>query len=217
MSDLRELYQEVILDHNKNPRNAREIEGANHVCNGQNPLCGDKLRVYLDVDGDVIQDIGFEGEGCAISTASARTASVSPHFAGPNSVRKRDCAFSQSGMPSVKAWIPSSVSRKIRFRLPFGELDSRSPVFCRTAKFRVSVDRSMTNSSANAWRLTGCCRCTVGSVTNCVERSPVGCKLSSNSLVTAREALRRLKQTQVRAASAHRALSGGVIVSGMHP
>src|SRR5207245_2022325 len=70
MSDLRELYQEVILDHHKKPRNFRALEGARHV-EGYNPLCGDKVTVYVKLDGDVIRDVSFQGSGCAISTASA--------------------------------------------------------------------------------------------------------------------------------------------------
>jgi len=71
MSDLRELYQEVILDHNKSPRNFRELEGADRHADGYNPLCGDKLALYLNLDGDVIADAAFLGSGCAISKASA--------------------------------------------------------------------------------------------------------------------------------------------------
>ena len=71
MSDLRELYQEVILDHNRRPRNFRELEGADRHADGYNPLCGDKLALYLNLDGDVIADIAFLGSGCAISKASA--------------------------------------------------------------------------------------------------------------------------------------------------
>lgn len=71
MSDLRELYQEVILDHNKRPRNFRAIEDANRTAEGYNPLCGDRLTVYLKIEGDVIQDVSFKGSGCAISKASA--------------------------------------------------------------------------------------------------------------------------------------------------
>ena len=71
MSDLRELYQEVILDHNKHPRNFGEIEGADRHADGYNPLCGDRLAVYLNLDGEVITDVAFLGSGCAISKASA--------------------------------------------------------------------------------------------------------------------------------------------------
>jgi nitrogen fixation NifU-like protein len=71
MSDLTDLYQEVILDHNRRPRNFREMAGANHRAEGFNPLCGDKLTLYLDLEGDVIRDVSFVGSGCAISKASA--------------------------------------------------------------------------------------------------------------------------------------------------
>jgi nitrogen fixation NifU-like protein len=71
MSELSDLYQEVILDHNKNPRNFREIEGADQEADGKNPLCGDALRVYVAMDGDTITDVAFKGSGCAISKASA--------------------------------------------------------------------------------------------------------------------------------------------------
>ena len=71
MSDLREFYQEVILDHNKHPRNFGEIEGADRHAAGYNPLCGDRLVVYLNLDGNVITNVNFLGSGCAISKASA--------------------------------------------------------------------------------------------------------------------------------------------------
>ena len=71
MSDLRELYQTVILDHNKNPRNFRTPESANRSARGDNPLCGDKITVHATVEGDRVEDVAFEGSGCAISTASA--------------------------------------------------------------------------------------------------------------------------------------------------
>lgn len=71
MSDLRELYQEVILDHNKKPRNFRAMPDSNHHAEGHNPLCGDNVTVYLNMDNDVIKDISFQGSGCAISKASA--------------------------------------------------------------------------------------------------------------------------------------------------
>ncbi len=71
MSNLNDLYQEVILDHNKRPRNFRTIDGASHHANGFNPLCGDKLSLTLQLDGDRIADVAFQGSGCAISKASA--------------------------------------------------------------------------------------------------------------------------------------------------
>jgi nitrogen fixation NifU-like protein len=71
MSELRELYQEVILEHSKKPRNYRVLESANHHAEGFNPLCGDHFTVYLDLKEGAIQDVGFQGSGCAISKASA--------------------------------------------------------------------------------------------------------------------------------------------------
>jgi nitrogen fixation NifU-like protein len=71
MSELRELYQEVILDHNRRPRNFRTLDGANRRAEGFNPLCGDRLVLYLRIDGDRITDASFQGSGCAISKASA--------------------------------------------------------------------------------------------------------------------------------------------------
>jgi nitrogen fixation NifU-like protein len=71
MSDLRELYQETILGHHKKPRNFRALADATHTMEGYNPLCGDKVTVYLKLAGDRIDDIAFQGTGCAISTASA--------------------------------------------------------------------------------------------------------------------------------------------------
>ncbi len=71
MSYLNELYQEVILDHNKRPRNFGELEQANRHADGYNPLCGDRVTVFLKVQADVVEDIRFKGVGCAISTASA--------------------------------------------------------------------------------------------------------------------------------------------------
>jgi nitrogen fixation NifU-like protein len=71
MADLRDLYQEVILEHSKAPRNYRELATANHKAEGFNPLCGDHFTVYLTLEGDAIRDIAFQGSGCAISKASA--------------------------------------------------------------------------------------------------------------------------------------------------
>jgi nitrogen fixation protein NifU and related proteins len=71
MSELNDLYQEVILDHNKNPRNFREIETATNTADGNNPLCGDALRVYVSMEDDKVTDVAFKGSGCAISKASA--------------------------------------------------------------------------------------------------------------------------------------------------
>jgi nitrogen fixation NifU-like protein len=71
MADLRELYQEVILDHHKKPRNFHKLEHGNRQAQGYNPLCGDKVDVYLQIENGVVRDAAFVGTGCAISTASA--------------------------------------------------------------------------------------------------------------------------------------------------
>jgi nitrogen fixation NifU-like protein len=71
MSELSDLYQEVILEHNKNPRNFREIENADKFAEGHNPLCGDQLKLYLMMENDTVKDVAFKGSGCAISKASA--------------------------------------------------------------------------------------------------------------------------------------------------
>ncbi|HEY4705644.1 MAG TPA: SUF system NifU family Fe-S cluster assembly protein [Thermoplasmata archaeon] len=70
MADLRELYQEVILDHSRSPRNFHKMEDATRTAVGNNPLCGDRMTLYLRLDGDRIADASFEGQGCAISKAS---------------------------------------------------------------------------------------------------------------------------------------------------
>ncbi len=71
MRDLDELYQQIIVEHNRSPRNFKKVADADRTAEGDNPLCGDRITVSLKLDGDVIQDIGFEGKGCAISKSSA--------------------------------------------------------------------------------------------------------------------------------------------------
>lgn len=93
MDELRELYQATILDHNKKPRNFRRLEDANRTADGYNPLCGDKLTLYLEVDDqDRVVDIGFQGSGCAISTASA---SLMTEFVKGKSIRDIEQIFDQ--------------------------------------------------------------------------------------------------------------------------
>lgn len=76
MPDLRELYQQVILDHNKNPRNFKELPNPTKKVDGYNPLCGDHYTIAVDLDGETIRDVGFTGSGCAISKASASVMSA---------------------------------------------------------------------------------------------------------------------------------------------
>ena len=68
------LYQEIILEHNRKPRNFREMENADRMVQGRNPLCGDELTLWMKIDGDVISDVSFKGQGCAISKASGASA-----------------------------------------------------------------------------------------------------------------------------------------------
>ena len=106
MDDLRDLYQATILDHNKSPQNFRVLETPNHQAEGHNPLCGDKLSLYLDVDQDGhILDISFQGEGCAISTASA---SLMTEFVKGKTLSEIDATFTRfhelvTGPPSEPA------------------------------------------------------------------------------------------------------------------
>ena len=76
MPELQDLYQQIILDHNKNPRNYRELPNATRKVEGYNPLCGDHYTVFIELDGDVIKDVAFTGSGCAISKASASVMST---------------------------------------------------------------------------------------------------------------------------------------------
>lgn len=70
MAELADLYQQLIIDHNRNPRNFRPLDGANRRAEGDNPLCGDRIKLFLRVENGVIQEVGFQGSGCAISQAS---------------------------------------------------------------------------------------------------------------------------------------------------
>ena len=88
MDEFRELYQQLILDHNQNPRNFKELQQATHSCDGHNPLCGDEVTIYLQVADDVIKDISFTGSGCAISKAS--TSIMTTILKGKTVVEARD-------------------------------------------------------------------------------------------------------------------------------
>jgi nitrogen fixation NifU-like protein len=87
--DLNDLYQEVILDHNRNPRNFRALPDANRRAEGDNPLCGDHFTVFLKLDNDIICDVSFQGAGCAISKASASM--MTAHLKGKTVAQARDC------------------------------------------------------------------------------------------------------------------------------
>ena len=105
MSDTRELYQLVILDHNKSPRNFHALEDADRRADGHNRLCGDQLTVYLKMDGDVIRDVAFVGKGCAISKASA---SLMTEAVKGKTIEEAEALFGRfhdllTGPPDVKA------------------------------------------------------------------------------------------------------------------
>jgi nitrogen fixation NifU-like protein len=90
MSELTDLYQEVVLDHGRRPRNYGPLAGATHRADGLNPLCGDRITVYAKVDGGVVREVSFEGSGCAISKASA---SVMTGFAKGRTAAEIDATF----------------------------------------------------------------------------------------------------------------------------
>lgn len=93
MNDLRDLYQEVILEHNKHPRHYGKLEEANRAAKGHNPLCGDRFTVYLHMDDGVVKGIAFEGEGCAISKASASLMAEAVQGKTEEEVKKLFLAF----------------------------------------------------------------------------------------------------------------------------
>lgn len=113
MSDLRELYQEVILDHSKNPRNFGKLEDADSEARGNNPLCGDNITVYVKTEDGVVTGISFEGSGCAISTASA---SLMTEAVSGKTVEEVEALFNLfhemvTGDPSQKAEVPADLGK----------------------------------------------------------------------------------------------------------
>ncbi len=105
MSDVRDLYQEVILDHNKNPLNFRKPAGTNRQAEGYNPLCGDHIDVFLEMQGDTVKDIGFQGSGCAISRASASMMT--------GSVKGKDKAYVKSLFEKFHAMITADMDKEV--------------------------------------------------------------------------------------------------------
>ena len=111
--ELLDLYQEVILDHNKSPRNYGRLEGADRHAEGHNPLCGDRLELFLEMDGDRVREARFEGRGCAISTASA---SLLTEVVRGKTVEEIDVLFEGfhellTGDPSVPADAPPELGK----------------------------------------------------------------------------------------------------------
>ena len=105
MTELRDLYQEVILDHNKSPHNYREMPDASRIALGHNPLCGDKLKLYVRIEDDRVLDVAFQGSGCAISKASA---SIMTDAVKGKTLTEAETLYGQfhellTGPPDVKA------------------------------------------------------------------------------------------------------------------
>ena len=105
MTELRDLYQEVILDHNKSPHNYREMPDASRIALGHNPLCGDKLKLYVRIEDDRVLDVAFQGSGCAISKASA---SIMTDAVKGKTLTEAESLYGQfhellTGPPDVKA------------------------------------------------------------------------------------------------------------------
>ena len=113
MSELLDLYQEVILDHNKEPRNFGRLEGAEHTAEGNNPLCGDRLTVYLELDGERVSDIRFDGDGCAISRASASLMTEAVKGRTRDEIAKSFSAFHEllTGDPSAPAVVDPELGK----------------------------------------------------------------------------------------------------------
>ncbi|MGE0812182.1 MAG: Fe-S cluster assembly sulfur transfer protein SufU [Vicinamibacterales bacterium] len=105
MSELSDLYQEVILDHNRRPRNFRAIEGARRQ-EGYNPLCGDRLVVYVALEGGVVRDVAFEGSGCAISKASASLMTEALRGVTVDEARRRFAEFHAMITSPIDAPVP---------------------------------------------------------------------------------------------------------------
>jgi nitrogen fixation NifU-like protein len=125
MSSLSELYQNVILEHNRSPRNYRAMDGADAKAEGHNPLCGDQLTVWLRLDGDVVRDVSFQGSGCAISKASASLMTS---------------AVKGKTLPEVEALF-AKFHRLVTGALPAGETETlgKLAVFSGVSEFPVRV------------------------------------------------------------------------------
>jgi nitrogen fixation NifU-like protein len=127
MSDLRALYQEVILDHSKRPRNFRVIEGTDHCAEGYNPLCGDRVTIYVKLEDDRISDVAFRGSGCAISTSSASLLT--------ETVKGKTLAEADALFEKFHALVTGEVDGNHAGGVPLGKL----AVFSGVAEFPVRV------------------------------------------------------------------------------
>ena len=120
--DLNDLYQQVILDHSKSPRNYSRLEGANRTAQGHNPLCGDHVTMYLHLDGNTVKDISWQGSGCAISRASASILTTA--------VKGKSIAEVKSLFAQVQ-WRPGQARRVRRRTQSPGAREVRDPAVAR--------------------------------------------------------------------------------------
>ncbi len=133
-SELRDLYQEVILDHNRKPRNFRRLASPTRGAEGYNPLCGDRVTVEIELEGDVIRDIGFQGSGCAISRASASL--MTADIKG-KPVAEAEAAFARframlTGRPAVPADDPVATAQLGKLSVFEGVREFPSRIKCAT-------------------------------------------------------------------------------------
>ncbi len=119
MNELFDLYQDIILDHNRRPRNYRALEEPTYSADGYNPICGDEIKVFLKLDGDKIEDISFQGQGCAISTASASLMTVE--------LKGKTLSEAMAGFKRFQDMLAEEVEKEVDF-LDFGDLASLSGV-----------------------------------------------------------------------------------------
>ena len=119
MNELFDLYQDIILDHNRRPRNYRALEEPTYFADGYNPICGDEIRVFLKLQGDKIEDISFQGQGCAISTASASLMTVE--------LKGKSLTEAKAGFKRFQEMLAEEVEKEVDF-LDFGDLASLSGV-----------------------------------------------------------------------------------------
>lgn len=134
MSDARALYEQVIIDHMKNPRNYRALDAADRVVEGYNPLCGDTFKIYLQFDGDHIKDLAFDGNGCAISKASASLMTTAVKGKKRAEAETLANAFHEMLRDDIKAPVNEAVLGKLRVFSGVREFPMR--VKCATLAWR---------------------------------------------------------------------------------
>ena len=142
--DLKDLYQDIIVDHNRRPRNFRRMEDANRLAEGFNPLCGDKLTIYLKLDGETISDVSFEGSGCAISVASASLLTERLKGASIDEAEKLFAAM----IPLLTGQLPEDASREHFRKLAAleGVKEYPSRVKCATLSWH-TLDAALKNAN----------------------------------------------------------------------